>query len=82
VLDGKEVAPGSGGSKLVFSPGNKQLGCIGYQVKDLPVEPGSPVEHNIDYPVFSSDSQHFTYCIMRQNPSHVQGLDVKFGSLS
>ena len=54
VLDGKEVAPGSEGSKLVFSPDSKQLGYIGYQVKEFPYPP-------IDYPVFSPDSQHFAY---------------------
>ena len=52
VLDGKEIAHGSGESQLVFSFNSQRLGYRGYELT-------KPVHNNILYPTFSPDSQHF-----------------------
>jgi hypothetical protein len=80
ILDGKEIGPGSGESKLVWSPDSKQLGYRGYQATYSSRGPSDSVEYNIDYPVFSPDSQHFAYWTQRQNRNNVQGINIKLGS--
>jgi len=80
VLDGKEIAPGSGESQLVFSPNSQRLGYRGYELT-------KPPHNNIQYPTFSPDSQHFaswvdTFIVLDgvyYNISDVLGVSSMYG---
>jgi WD40 repeat protein len=79
VLDGKEIAPGSGESQLIFSPDSQRLGYLDYGLTEPP-NPMGNIGYDIQYPVFSPDSQHFASWVRRYNLSGGLGYNVHFGN--